>query len=520
MINSQAPLQSNPKLQWVFLLGILLFVGLYSLSTLTTKPAYWYDEAINVELARNFSEFGKLDLAVAPNTFSRQGATVGSTGYPVTVPLAGFFRIFGFGLAQARAYMLLWMGALLIALFYIAKKLWGPLTAYGGTLLIATFAPFYGNGRSVMGEIPGFLFFLCSFYLFERKRWLWSGLLLGLSVISKPSVFVFLIPAYTLVLLSRSETWTRKLTDLCILGTGAVLALVPWVVIYLGELSRGGIAQNILAHFKNPYAEVGVSAVANISTNLPTLFTSTTLLYMWVMLAGVVIAVLLERTLLKNHKDFFILSATYLPLALLQYLKSFGYLRYLITAEFLVFILFLIALPALVRFVLSLRHSRAPTTPRGLGTPPQAGGEGNPENDTVRKNLIPIFMGMTMAVMISIQTVHLFTSADLYSSEKAQKTILHMYTTYPTAKTIGVINVPQVASFIPSFQKYQYLSTYGLSDFGTHMLYLSPEKLPDVIVTESETNVLSREERTLLILRYEKDVIFTEGFSVYTKRQP
>ena len=44
-----------------FPVAVLLFVNFYSFATLTTKPAYWYDEAINVELARNFADFGKLD---------------------------------------------------------------------------------------------------------------------------------------------------------------------------------------------------------------------------------------------------------------------------------------------------------------------------------------------------------------------------------------------------------------------------------------------------------------------------
>src|SRR3989344_4114920 len=55
-------------LRTLFLIGILLFALLYSFPTLTTKPAYWYDEAMNVEIARNFAEFGALDLIVAPNT--------------------------------------------------------------------------------------------------------------------------------------------------------------------------------------------------------------------------------------------------------------------------------------------------------------------------------------------------------------------------------------------------------------------------------------------------------------------
>ncbi len=502
MVNFQALSKSNVKLQWVFLVGVLLFVNLYSFSTLTTKPAYWYDEAINVELARNFADYGKLDLVVAPNTFSEQGAAIGSTGYPVTVPLAGFFRLFGFGLMQARIYMLLWMGALLVLFFFIAREMWGTFVAYGGTLLIASFAPFYGNGRSVMGEVPGFLFFLCAYYLFERKQWLWSGVLLGLAVVVKPSVYVFLIPAFALTVLLQSEAWKKKLGELFVLGSGAVLALLPWCAIYMTELLRGGLFGAIFNHFKNPYAEAGRGAIQNITTNLPTLLTSTTLLYMWVLLMGVVVALYFERTLLSKHKNLCILSAVYLPLVLLQYLKSFGYLRYLVAGEFLVFILFLLALPSLARCV---------------GSRCRSSESWNPEDGVKRRNWIPVFTGMAVAILVLMQTVHLFAFSDLYASEKTQKTILYLYTNYPEG-TIGVINVPQVASFIPAFQKYQYLSTFGLWNFGSPILYLSGDRAPGTLVTASGEDGLSSEERELLHARYTQDNAFTDGFSIYRKR--
>ncbi len=490
MVNFQTLSKSSAKPQWVFLVGVLLFVNIYSFSTLTTKPAYWYDEAINVELARNFADYGKLDLVVAPNTFSEQGATVGSTGYPVTVPLAGFFKLFGFGLAQARIYMLFWMSALLVLFFFSAREIWGTFVAYGGTLLIASFAPFYGNGRSVMGEIPGFLFFLCAYFLFARKKWLWSGTLLGLAVVCKPSVYVFLIPAFALMMLLRNETWKKKLRELFVLGGGAVLALLPWCAIYVTELSHDGLFQAIFNHFKNPYAEAGRSTIQNITANLPTLLSSTTLLYMWMLLAGVLVALYFERTLLSKHKDLFILSSVYLPLVLLQYLKSFGYLRYFVAGEFLVFILFLVALPTLVRMF--------------------AG----------KVRLFGSASALTIAVlvcMVAVQTVHLFAFSDLYASEKTQKTILYLYTNYPEG-TIGVINVPQVASFIPAFQKYQYLSTYGLWNFGSPILYLSGDRAPDTLVTASGEEGLLPEERQLLHARYTKDSTFTDGFSIYTKK--
>lgn len=494
-------LVKNRPTLW-FLCTVLLFVNLYSISTLTTKPSYWYDDGINVELAHNFADFGQLDLIIAPNIFSRAGATVGSTGYPITLPLAIFFKIFGFGLAQARIYMLLWMNALLLIFFFIVKKMWSSQMAYSWTLLIVSFAPFYGNGRSVMGEIPGFLFFLSSFYFLEQRKWWQSGLLLGLAVVSKPSIFVFLIPAYMLTLLFSNGTWRLRCFNLLKLGASSFLALLPWLVIYVEEVLRGGLGENIFNHFKNPYAEAGVSALTNIGNNLPTLVTSTTLLYMWVLLLGIIVALFLERDLFWKHKNLLIITATYLPLALLQYLKSFGYLRYLIAAEFLIFILFLIALPVLVRRAVFFWHVRF---------------EGDPGNDREYKDLVRICIHIVVLSMVSVQMIHLFLFSDIYPSEKTQKTMHYISREYPR-EIIGVYNVPQVGSLLPADKKYQYLSTYGLWDFGTRILHLSPDKLPNILVTQSEEEQLSEEEKTILKARYQKDTRFTDGFSIYIKR--
>ncbi len=467
----------------LFVVAVLLFINLYSFATLTTKPAYWYDEAINVELARNFANFGKLDLVVAPNTFSDKGATVGSTGYPVTVPLAGFFKVFGFGLAQARIYMLLWMSALVLVFFFVARALWGTRVAYGGTLLIATFAPFYGNGRSVMGEIPGFVFLLGSFYFLEKRKWWQSGVLLGLALISKPSVFVFLIPAYIFAVLWSSEELKLRLVNLVKLGASSALALLPWLVIYVEEISRGGFGQNLLAHFKNPYSEAGASVLQNIVNNLPTLVTSTTLLYLWIMLVCVIVALRFERGLFLRYKHLFILAWVYLPLILFQYLKSFGYLRYLIAAEFLIFIIFVISLPALTRF---------------FG-----------KKFSFGENASSSFSSAIVAILVIVQLVHLFLFSDIYLSEKTQKTITYISREYPEA-TIGVFNVPQIASLLPPDKKYQYLSTYGLWEFGVNPLLLPPTKMPKVLVADVDDPEI--------FLFYEKDTTFSEGFLVYKKK--
>ena len=76
---------------------ILYCAVFFSLPALVTKPRLWADEAKTIELAKNFLKFGKLDIETAPGEFSGYQHLLQSTGYPLTVPLAGFFKIFGFG---------------------------------------------------------------------------------------------------------------------------------------------------------------------------------------------------------------------------------------------------------------------------------------------------------------------------------------------------------------------------------------------------------------------------------------
>ena len=124
---------------------------------------------------------------------------------------------------------------------------------------------------------------------------------------------------------------------------------------------------------------------------------------------------------------------------------------------------------------------------------------------------------IVVAALVFLQTAHLFLYSDLYASEKTQKTISYLSSAYPEG-TIGVINVPQVASLIPSSRTYQYLSTYGLWEFGARVLFLPEEQLPVAVVTESQEQGLSGTEKDLLHESYDEDTAFMEGFTVYRKK--
>ena len=80
-------------------------------------------------------------------------------------------------------------------------------------MLLVSFAPLYGNGKIVLGEIPGLLF-LVLFLLalnkledsgYKNHFWsVWAGLGMGLAIVAKP-IFILLLPAVVIWVL-----WKRK----------------------------------------------------------------------------------------------------------------------------------------------------------------------------------------------------------------------------------------------------------------------------------------------------------------------
>lgn len=433
----------------IVLVAALVFLNVFSLLSLTTRPRFWYDEGINVELARNFSEFGKLDLIVAPDTLSGEGAFIGSTGYPVTVPLAATYKIFGFGFPQSRLYMLLWMNVLLVSVFFFARKRWGSLVAALVTALLVTYPPFYGNGRTVMGEIPGFFFLLLSLWWYlEKRASVGVGLWAGLAVICKPSVFVFLLPVYVALHLFSGQKILFSLKKIIFLGIGSFLALVPWIVLYRDSIFSADAWTRIADHFANPYAVAGLSVLGNIQTNLATFFSTGTLLYMALFALAVVVVTSLRPEWRLRERPLLLFTLLYGACAFLYYLKSAGYLRYLIALQFLLIILIV---PALVAFL--------------------------ERNGARTRNLL---LALGVGALFLFQTVYLFTGAKLFYGTADTDAATYAEEHFPGA-TFATVNYPTIAGLLPAERRYGSLSTYGLPAFGTDIRTLEEEKLPDIV---------------------------------------
>ncbi len=440
---------------------VIAWVLIFSFHTLTTNPKLWTDESINIELARNFSLSGKLDVIVSPGVFSGYQPLLQSTGYPVTLPLALFFKIFGFGLVQARVYMVIWMIAVLLMVIFLVRKMFGAPYAAWSLLLIATLAPFYGNGRCVMGEIPGFLFLLVGVYLlwFKNTSIFISGIFFGLAVVSKPSIYLLLVPAIWLsIFLQRDGFFKRFLT----VSSGMVLPLLFWIIIVMPSPFLISEWTRIFSFYKNPFGEISVWG--NVIKNLYFLPSYSTLVYFFILFVAVLAAIFLNRNFYNRYKNFINFIIIYCALAFIYFLKSPGWLRYIIAGQLLIFLVF----PYSLATVFS--------------------------NEKFKKERLKkfLFYGILLSLVL-FQLWHLIYRADLFYSDIPQA-ISEFINAQSVNKTVGIINLPQISSLIDPSRKFQTIKMLGLPVFGENPLSLETEKLPDFIIANSDDDAFKEYE--------------------------
>lgn len=418
---------------------ILLAVSFYSFQILTVKPKIWADEAKSIELARNFLNYGKLDIEVAPGEFSGVSQLLQSTGYPVTVPLAGIFRIFGAGLTQARIYMLGWMIAALTAVFCFTKRFFGEQKALIATLLVATFASFHDSGRTVVGEIPGFVFLLSGLYFWLTEKYFLSGFWFGLAVVAKPSVFGLILPAIFLIAaLERTYFWKKIWKT----ASGMFPAAVIWFLLVLDNPFVKETWRSILGFYKNPYE--AVSLWENIIRNAAAIPFSTTLIYF----GGLFILLVFGRFWLENFrlKSLYNFTIVYGVLAFLYYLRSPGWLRYILIGELLILLLIPDFLPAVFKKF----------------------------GEQYRKTAF-----FAAGFLVLVQLAHFFMAAQIFYSDTAIKVSGFLNKEFP-GKSIGVINSLDISVLLDTEKRFQIAEMAGIPVMGKNPL--SREPLPEIIV--------------------------------------
>ncbi|MDO8548202.1 MAG: glycosyltransferase family 39 protein [bacterium] len=449
---------------WIAVFGLLVLVALYSSYKLTESPPTWFDEGIYIQAAHSLAERGTEGIQVAPGVFDSAGHITG--GYPFLAPIALSLSVFGNSLLAARAPMVLFIVLCALAAFLTIYKLYGPRDALLSLLLFATFPLLYGNGKNVLGEVPGVFYTLLALYFLwrvesgqfkETRFYAWAGLFIGLSAATKP-IFFLLPIAVGLVFLFciRSRPWHWRGVALGALACAAPLAL--WAYLQFGGTDA---AASIFQHYANPYAET--SLVPIVLQNFVRFFTEATPLYcaalmgIWVLALGMR-AYRKEKIILAE-----LIAFVFSILILLAYLRTAGWYRYFFEAMALA----LIFAPSSLR---TLTHEMQRYWPRMRVTA-----------------LVP-------AVLILLGAVQLyqlnFSSwvADHYQS--TQTAMLENYfSTFSTSTSVLVYNAPELVPFLQTKNYYQYVDidpTQSLS-YGTENLALLKEGVPTrVLVTAGD----------------------------------
>ncbi len=436
------------KYEKIFLAVALLFLVVYSFSTLTTKPRTWIDEGVTINVANSYRVYGKLDVETAPGVLTGFPQILQSTGFPVTIPLAALFSFTGENLPAARVYMFLWMLAALAALYVTARALFGVPQAIAALFLTLSFASLYGSGRTVVGEIPGFFFLMSALYLFfQKQRYYFAGLALGMAVVTKPSVFMLALPSLFIALaIERRDFFTKIFKT----GAGMIAPALAWLFIVLRNPFSKTIWHSILTFYKNPYSS---SLTENILRNLKAAPFSTTILYFSLLYIALFLARFLQQGKLRTLYDFVL---AYCVFAFAYYLRSPGWLRYILIGELLVLFLMPSALTSLRAWVAERNAAK------GL------------------KRVLPeaIFIA---CILIAIQFAHLFIAADLYYSDSENRAAAYLNERYPDASVL-VYDSAELGVQLRTPRRYSMIYLTGIPQIGTNPLLHG--QFPDFIVTE------------------------------------
>ena len=436
--------------------ALLCITGFYATYHLTESPATWYDEGLYIQVAQSVVEHGSQSIQVAPGTNISSGFITG--GYPFLLPIALSLKIFGNTLLAARlpmvAFVLLFVGAA----FYLLYRHTGRSNTLLGLALLVTLPLLYGNGKNVLGEIPGMVFVLFSLVVLTRLegrhfRGAWDcaafGVYTGLAVATKP-IFLLLPLAYVFVYLrcAREIPMYKKefLFGLC----GFLLPVGLWGFLQFGQSDS---LSAVVAHYTNPYAVV--SLTDTVFANAYRFFTEMTPLYcgLTMLVWSAALWVRRRRRVSLVETSAFIFSL----LVLAAYLRTAGWYRYFFEA----FVLTLMFLP----YSLTLLYAEIQKKWR------------------IFSRYTLLVPGVCL-VLVAVQFYQLnYTSwvAETYASTKTASIEAYM-STLPTDASVFVYNAPELVPFLETGEYYQYIEDTPVTAQGASSLTYLEQGVPTLVM--------------------------------------
>src|SRR3989344_3184425 len=430
------------------ILAILVCVAYVAGYKLTESPPVWYDEGLYMQSAMNWSERGEQGIQLAPQVFA--SASNNTVGFPLMYPIKLSFDMFGVGVFQARAVMVLFIVGLVACSFFFLQELFGRNFALYGAALLATFPVVYGNGKSILGEVPGMMFvILFLFFLSKLEKnnfkgvelYVLAGLVGGLAIVTKP-IYLLLLPALALPIFFLRKKISLEPRSLLLSVAAFFLPVVLWL---FTQFDSSDSFVDIIRFYATPS---GIeNTVGLVLSNVERFFTELSPLYV-LMLSIVWAASIFFRSSTITLVEW--VSFTFLALIMAAYMRTLGWYRYFFPAQ----VVSLLFLPIALRSLPYLKR----------------------------------YTPLILAALIVFNAYQLLWNsfvAENYGSTKTAE-LQAYFGSYGADTSFFVYNAPEVVTFLPTRTYYQYLAPRPTQVLGEDQLHVIQSGIPDEIIIHTD----------------------------------
>ena len=239
---------------WSYVLIALIALPLL-LWNLDSHPVPWFDEGFTTHAARTLVERGVYGTYNAQDSYVYFDSGV-STGPTLVLPIALSFKLFGYGMWQARLVNVAFTLVMLWGIFALTKRLYGQSMGWLSVMIVLGWPNFAGAGflhvsRQVLGEAPALAFLAVGWWVLFKS---WSarstklaalaGLLFGLGMVTKSQVAIVFLPALGLISLLRLPKDYKQLVRWAMPVVMTLTASAVWRgVEYVGQMGTSPAVQ-------------------------------------------------------------------------------------------------------------------------------------------------------------------------------------------------------------------------------------------------------------------------------------
>lgn len=492
-------------LSFALAFGFLIY---FSLNKLTETPPTWMDEGIIIETARNFTTHGISGLRISPTEIVSGGYV--TTSYTVTYPISLLFKKYGVSIYPARMVMVVYILFFVLSSIFLTIKI-GEKSKFSYILtlfLIVSFAPLYGHGKNVLGEIPGMFYLFISIILISylsdilnrtdiRIRYkiilnTFTGLFIGLTVVTKP-IFILFIPAilfgviiYVLARYKYSKMFEVRYLALkrslyIYVLSGLFSFLIP-ILIWFKIQFNGESLSFIFSVYANPHKNEIFSSIISNSIRF---FTESQPIYMLVLFLIFTISILVKFKKYKELNLAQLILWSFSGLVLLAYVRTPGYYRYFLLAQ----LVCLALLPSNLIFL------------------------SNQIDQKLKKITVVV-----MAILCIFQVRQLLYGSWVYQyrDSKRSEILTKELSNTPSTSEVFVYQAPEAITFIPNENYSQYIEVTKEIIEGKSSLIRLEKAIPDIIVTKDDEAMVNK-IKDLTKNKY-KNVYVVDRYTIFRRK--